>query len=186
MAGLKFRVLLDSDSEKEVFRDILINDEDHFESFFKAIMQSFHFEGNQMASFYVSNDSWDKGHEISLMDLSYGEEETPALPNVMKDATIKSFLEEPDQKFILVYDFLRMWIFLIELIGYEKEGPEQPKVLFQVGMAPPEDSKPMEGDHLQFGTENEDEFDEEDEFGFDEFNDDYNAEDMSGYDEYEY
>jgi hypothetical protein len=80
MGALKFRVLLDNAEGKEIFRDILINEDDSFEVFFKHIMHSFNFEGSQLASFYVSNESWDKGHEIGLMDMSYGtEEEEPAL-----------------------------------------------------------------------------------------------------------
>ena len=76
---------------------------------------------------------------------------------------------------------MRMWIFLIELIGYEKEGPKEPQLLLSVGSAPPEDSKSAE--------DNEDLFigdiDEEDEFGYDEFDDDYDEEDYSGYDKYD-
>ena len=183
MAGLKFRVLLDSDKNEEIFRDILISNTDNFESFYKAIMSSFRFEGQEMASFYVSNDSWDKGHEINLMDMTYGDDQAEELPTVMKDAIIKDFLEEPDQKFILVYDFMRMWIFLIELIGYEKEGPAAPELLLAVGMAPPEDSRPSENDQLFAGTGDEA---DEDEFGFDEFDDDISDEDYSNFDDYEY
>lgn len=40
MAGLKFRVLLDTDNNTEIFRDILINDTDNFEVFYKAIIQA--------------------------------------------------------------------------------------------------------------------------------------------------
>jgi len=185
MAGLKFRVLLDSESKNEAFRDLLISDTDNFESFYKAIMSSFRFKGDQMASFYVSNDSWDKGHEISLMDLSYDDDSIDSPSAVMKEAIIKDFLEEPDQKFILVYDFMRMWIFLIELIGYEKENPVAPEVLMAVGMAPPEDSRLVpdneellidEGDDTDFDDDEDDE--DSDEFGTDE--------DFSGYDQYDY
>lgn len=126
MPGLKFRVLLDSDKKEEIFRDILIADTDNFESFYTAIINAFHFKGDQMASFYVSNDNWDKGHEISLMDMSYDDDSIDSLPSVMKNAIIKDFLEEPDQKFILVYDFMRMWIFLAELIGFERNEPKTP------------------------------------------------------------
>jgi hypothetical protein len=186
MAGLKFRVLLDSDSDKEVFRDILIDDQDNFESFYKAIVHSFGFKGDQMASFYVSNDEWDKGHEISLMDMSYGDDAIDEIPNIMKDAILKNFLEEPDQKFILVYDFMRMWIFLVELIGYEKEGPAKPEVIMSVGMAPPEDSKSQEGDGLLFAAEGDEDLEDEDDLGFDEFDDGMNEEDYGHYDEYDY
>ena len=70
MAGLKFRVLLDSNDKNEVFRDILISDNDNFESFYHAILNAYQFSDDQMASFYMSNDMWDKGHEISLFDMS--------------------------------------------------------------------------------------------------------------------
>ncbi len=182
MAGLKFRVLLDSEKDEEIFRDILISDTDNFESFYRSIINAFRFQGQEMASFYVSNDSWDKGHEINLMDMTYGDDDMDALPNIMKDAVMKDFLEEPDQKFILVYDFMRMWIFLIELIGYEKEGPQEPQLLLAVGMAPPEDSRT--GENLtMFGEEGKE---EEDEFGFDQFDDDISDEDYSSFDDYEY
>lgn len=183
MAGLKFRVLLDTEKDEEIFRDILISDTDNFESFYKAIISAFRFQGLEMASFYVSNDSWDKGHEINLMDMTYGDDDMDGLPNTMKDAIIKDFLEEPDQKFILVYDFMRMWIFLIELIGYEKEGPEVPQLLLAIGMAPPEDSKPAENDQLFMGDLTDE---DEDELGFNDFDDDISDDDYSNFDDYEY
>lgn len=184
MAGLKFRVLLDTENNTEIFRDILINDTDNFESLYKAIISSFRFQGDQMASFYVSNDSWDKGHEISLMDMTYDDDSVDSPAAVMKDAIIKDFLEEPDQKFILVYDFMRMWIFLLELIGYEKEGPESPQVALAVGMAPPEDSRTAADNENMFMGEFDEE--EEDEFGFNDFDDEFGEEDMGNFDEYEY
>jgi hypothetical protein len=185
MAGLKFRVLLDTDNNTEIFRDILINDTDNFEVFYKAIIQAFNFQGDQMASIYVSNDNWDKGFELNLMDMTYGDEQDEVAASIMKDVSIKTHLEEPDQKFILVYDFMRMWIFLIELVGYEKEGPAIPKVLVSVGMAPPEDSRATHDvDELFLGTIDEDGFDEdEDEFG-DDFEDGYADEDYENFDQY--
>jgi hypothetical protein len=185
MAGLKFRVLLDTDNNTEIFRDILINDIDNFESFYQSIIKSFGFQGNEMASFYVSNDNWDKGHEISLMDMSYDDDSVDSPSAIMKSATLKDFLEEPDQKFILVYDFLRMWIFLIELIGYEKEEPASPAVILSVGMAPPEDSKSATGQEELFVGEYED-YENDDSFGMDDFDDGYDEEDYSGYNEYDY
>jgi hypothetical protein len=183
MAGLKFRVLLDTEKDEEIFRDILISDTDNFESFYKAIISAFRFQGLEMASFYVSNDSWDKGHEINLMDMTYGDDDMDGLPNIMKDAIIKDFLEEPDQKFILVYDFMRMWIFLIELIAYDKEGPEVPQLLLAIGMAPPEDSKPAENDQLFMGDLPDE---DEDDLGFNDFDDDISDDDYSSFDDYEY
>ena len=136
MAGLKFRVLLDSKDEDKVFRDILINENDTFESLYKTIIHSFKFKGDQMASFYMSNEDWDKGHEISLMDLSYTDEEsTEETPSVMNSAILKDYMEKSDQKVILVYDFLKMWIFLVELIGIEESTPNSPEITLSIGIS---------------------------------------------------
>ncbi|MEN9699092.1 MAG: hypothetical protein RLZZ301_290 [Bacteroidota bacterium] len=185
MPGLKFRVLLDSDKNEEVFRDILIADTSDFEAFYHAIMQAFGFSGDQMASFYVSNDSWDKGHELSLLDMSYDDDAIDEPASVMKNAQLKDFLTEPDQRFILVYDFMRMWIFLIELIGFEKEAPFEAQHLLAIGAAPLEDSKDLLDEHL-FEESQLTEQEDEDEFGFSDFDDDYADDDLSDYNEFEY
>ena len=172
MPGLKFRVLLDSKDKNEVFRDILISDSDNFESFYKAILSAYDFTEDQMASFYMSNHNWDKGFEISLFDMSFGEDDSQILPGIMKESIVRDFIQDPDQKMILVHDFLRMWMFLVELIGIEEEEPSVPKTVLSIGNAPKEDSKPLENDDLQFETESElgDE-EEEDEFDFGEYDD---------------
>lgn len=181
MAALKFRVLLDSEKNQEVFRDIIIDENENFETFYRTILASFNFEGQEMGSFYMSNDEWDKGYEIGLMDMSFSDEEED-LPGVMSQSVLKDFMEVSDQKIILVYDFLRMWIFLIELQGTsDKEISGKPEVAMSVGIAPPEDSKLIQEEAFEEGD-----FDEEDEFGNDFDDDGYNDEDLGGYEEYEY
>lgn len=176
MAGLKFRVLLDSNDKTEVFRDILIGDSDNLESFYRAIVDAYEFSQDQMASFYVSNDQWDKGHEIALFDMSFGDDDH-VIPDVMSTTTVEEFIEVKNQKFILVHDFMRMWIFLIELIGYQEETPEKPILVLSVGKAPAEDSKTS--DELLFESDftgSEVDFDNEDEFGFGDYEDSYDFE----------
>jgi hypothetical protein len=189
MPGLKFRVLLDSEHNDEVFRDVLISNESNFEAFYHAIMAAFEFKGDQMASFYVSDDSWDKGHEINLMDMSYDDDALDAPANVMNKAILKDFISEADQKFILVYDFMRMWIFLIELIGQESENPEEAQTILAIGSAPKEHSKEaLEEDFFASGGGSEiaGAGEEEDDFGFNDYDDDYNEEDFTDFNEYEY
>ncbi len=180
MGALKFRVLLDSEKDQEIFRDILINENDNFESFYRTILNSFNFEGKEIGSFFMSNDEWDKGHEISLMDMSYSDEDQE-LTSVMSEAKLSDFMEAPDQKIILVYDFLRMWIFLIELQERTEETLDKPKIALAVGTAPPEDSKMVQDDAF-FGEEDDEDFNDFDE----DFGDGYDEDDLSGYEEYEY
>jgi hypothetical protein len=179
MGALKFRVLLDSEKDQEIFRDIRIDENDHFETFYRAILNAFRFEGQEMGSFYMSNNDWDKGHEIGLMDMRYSDEDE-GLPSVMKDAVLKDFIEAPDQKIILVYDFLRMWIFLIELLERTEETVTKPEVVLSMGIAPPEDSKLIQDD--AFMGEDDELFDEEE----DDFENGYDDEDLADYNEYDY
>ncbi|MCC6702901.1 MAG: hypothetical protein IT221_15320 [Fluviicola sp.] len=180
MGALKFRVLLDSEKNQEIFRDIEIDENENFESFYRTILKSFNFEGQEMGSFFMSNDEWDKGHEISLMDMRYSDEDE-GLPSVMSEAKLADFMEVEDQKIILVYDFLRMWIFLIELLERTSNELDAPKMLLAVGVAPPEDSKMIQEDAFM-GEGEDDELNEFDE----DFEDGYDEEDFSGYEEYEY
>ena len=183
MAGLKFRVLLDTSQNQEIFRDIVVNEDDTFEDLYNEIIRSFQFQGNQMASFYVSNDEWDKGHEISWMDLSYDEGQMHP-PSVMGSTKISEFLEEPDQKFILVYDFMRMWIFLIELISTNEESVVAPATVLAIGDSPDEHSK--QATNMDFEDDFIDEEEEEDDFGFDDYDNGIDEDEIGGFDEYEY
>ena len=42
------------------------------EDLHNVITQSFGFDGTEMASFYISDDEWNQGEEISLFDMSDG------------------------------------------------------------------------------------------------------------------
>jgi hypothetical protein len=185
MGALKFRVLLDTEQDQEIFRDILIDENDNFESLYHAIISSFRFQGDQMASFYISNENWDKGHEISLMDMNYGDESIDEMASVMSGAVLRDFMYESDQKVILVYDFLRMWIFLIELIEKTDALIDSPQIPLAVGMAPPEDSRMANLDDDQDDMMFDQLEDDDDEFGgMDDFEDGYDEEDYSNFDEY--
>ena len=138
MKSYTFRVVIDT--EEDIFRDIVILENQNFEELHHSIINAFGFEGDQMASFYMSNEEWDKGEEIGLMDMSFEEESGPLN---MKTTLIGKMTKEPHQKILYVYDFLKMWIFYIELIKEGKENPEDgyPYVNLSFGEAPEESSK---------------------------------------------
>ncbi len=136
----RFRVLIDDPSE--AFRDIEIGSEQTFLDLHKAIKDAFAFIGQEMASFYVSDENWEKGPEIPLADLGFAEDggESPAL---MDQVLISDHIRSTDQRFIYAYDFLHMWMFLVELIhaGMPEPGAEYPRVVMSMGVAPDEHSK---------------------------------------------
>jgi len=171
MASYKFRVLIDTDSSEEIFRDIVISTTENFETFYQAILAAFEFNGQELASFYVSNESWDKGHEIALMDMQISD--SLDAPSTMKDTLIEDMVNTSNQKFILVYDFLRMWCFMIELNEIIQENFDGPMLDLSVGEAPNEFDKDIDlsGDmtgHADLGNEIDDIFNDhgdEDDFG---------------------
>lgn len=123
MAILKFRIYLEEDDS--VYRDVVIRHTQNFFDLHEVILKSFEFDSKHQATFYRSNDHWQRGREISLekYDKSY-----KAPPLLMKDTTIGSEIKDPNQKFIYVYDFAKNWTFQVELINVSKE--ENPKVSY--------------------------------------------------------
>ena len=123
MAILKFRAYLEEDDS--VYRDVVIRHTQSFYELHEVILKSFEFDNKHQATFYRSNDNWQRGREISLekYDKSY-----KAPPLLMKDTTIGSEIKDPNQKFIYVYDFTKNWTFQVELINVSKE--ENPKVVY--------------------------------------------------------
>jgi hypothetical protein len=184
MQGLKFRILLVSEAKAEVFRDILVSDLSDFETFYRAIIRAFELKGDQMASFYVSNDSWDKGHEINLMDMSYDDDALDQPANVMGKAIIKDFIASDHQKFILIYDFLAMQIFLIELIESGFPIPDKAELVMSVGEVPKDclEEESKEDIFLAGGAGTID----DDEYGLNDYDDGYSNEDLDGLSEAEY
>ena len=123
MAILKFRVYLEED--ESVYRDVAIRHSQSFFELHEAILRAYEFDNKHKATFYRSNDHWQRGREISL---EVYEKDYKAAPLMMKDTTIGSEIREPNQRFVYVYDFNKNWSFLLELINVSKE--ENPKLSY--------------------------------------------------------
>lgn len=121
MAILKFRVYFEQDDS--IYRDIAIRHTQSFLQLYQAILKSYEFDNKHQATFYRSNDHWQRGKEISLAkyDKKYKVE-----PLLMESTTVGSEILDPNQKFVFEYDFAKNWIFLVELINVSKE--ENPKL----------------------------------------------------------
>jgi hypothetical protein len=129
----RFRVILDNDTEEDVFRDLEIRETDNLEDLHNIITQSFGFDGTEMASFYISNEAWEQGEEISLFDLS-----DDGSARLMNETEIADVVHEAQTKLIYIYDFLSMWTFYVELaeIVEEAEGHDYPNLMFVQGQVP--------------------------------------------------
>lgn len=121
MAILKFRVYFEEDDS--VYRDVAIRHSQNFLQLHQAILKAYEFDNKHKATFYRSNDHWQKGKEITLekYDKPYKVE-----PLLMEGTTIGSEIKDPNQKFVYIYDFVKNWSFWIELINVSKE--ENPRI----------------------------------------------------------
>jgi hypothetical protein len=150
----KFRVIINT--EEDVFRDIEIATDDSFESLHKAILSAFDFDEGEMASFYMSDDTWSQGEEVSLMEMSEGGSNKT---KSMSDVALDSMLGKPDDKMVYVYDFLRMWSFYVELVEVKKAAASTiyPRVALVFGDAPEQESKESDlFEDFDFGEEVDD------------------------------
>lgn len=116
MAILKFRVYFEEDDS--IYRDIAIKHKQTFLDLHQAILKSFEFDSKHGATFYRSNDHWQRGREITLEKYS---KPYKAEPLLMGETSIGSEIRDPNQKFIYIYDFNKNWSFLVELINVSKE-----------------------------------------------------------------
>jgi len=177
MAILKFRAYYEEDDA--VYRDVVIKHTQTFKDLHGAVLKSYEFDSKHQATFYRSNDNWDRGREISLekYDKTYRAE-----PLLMDATTIGSEIRDTNQKFIYVYDFAKNWTFHLELINVSKEesskisypatsrtegiGPQQYGTRSLLGnkFADIEEKYDLDKGAEGFGTEGDDDGNE-DEFG---------------------
>jgi hypothetical protein len=64
MAILKFRVYFEEDDS--IYRDVAIKHTQSFTNLHHAILKAYEFDSKHQATFYRSNDNWQKGREITL------------------------------------------------------------------------------------------------------------------------
>ncbi|RCW92207.1 IS1096 element passenger TnpR family protein [Winogradskyella arenosi] len=163
----RFRIILDNDTEDDVFRDIEIRENNTMEDLHNVITQSFGFDGMEMASFYVSDEQWNQGEEIAMMDMSEGGNTV----RMMNETVINTVVHEASTRLIYVYDFMNMWTFYVELgeIVEEAEGTDYPNLMFVHGQIPDE------APEKTFEAEQEEDL-------FNEFEDDLDIDDYSDLD----
>ncbi len=129
----KFKIV--SEDQDDFSREIEIKPTDTFESFHKILVESFGFDGSQLASFFMCDDKWHKLQEISLVNMS--DDESSATKE-MRDAVLEELIEDPHQKILYVYDYLNYYTFRIELykVLQAKAGVKYPICSVKVGDLP--------------------------------------------------
>lgn len=166
---MAYRIRIILDVKDDVIRDLIISETINLEKLHFTIAKSFGFKGQEMASFYKTDDNWEQGDEIPLFDMS---ENGDAL--TMSNFTVSDMLKKPTDKLIYVYDFMAMWSFFVELFEVKDTKEEGlPKIALSFGNTP--DEAPEKEFKAEKSLEDLDAFDDEsgleniDDFDFDNY-----------------
>ena len=163
----KIRVILDV--KEDVIRDIFVSNSSDLEQLHFLITKSMGFNGQEMASFYRTDNEWNQGEEIPLFNMSENGEELS-----MKSCVISETIPKVGDKLLYVYDFMNLWTFFIEVleVNEEKASCTSP-ISFAFGDAPEEApekefvSEKTSDDFDAFGNEND--LENIDDFDFDNY-----------------
>ncbi|MCC8423951.1 plasmid pRiA4b ORF-3 family protein [Mucilaginibacter sp. UR6-11] len=134
MALYRFRVTFED--YDDVTREIDIKSTQTFEDLHRAVHQSTGYNPEYSSSFYVSNDQWLKGEEITYLPNQKRIDRGVAL---MEKVKLSSRIDDPHQKFYYTFNFDRPFDFHVELMKIildETPGVTYPAIIKSVGDAP--------------------------------------------------
>lgn len=109
---MTYRFILVSDEVDDFFREIRIDSEATFLDFHKIILSAAEYPDDQMTSFFICENNWEKCEEITLQEMRTRSDEDSW---VMESTTLSEFIEDEGQRLLYVFDPLAERCFFIEL-----------------------------------------------------------------------
>ena len=107
-----YRFTIISDEVDDFVREIQIDPEATFYDFHEAILKAAGYSDDQMTSFFICDEDWEREKEVTLEEM----DDNPEMDNwVMKDTRIDELVEDEKQKLVYVFDYMTERCFFIEL-----------------------------------------------------------------------
>jgi len=151
-----FRII--SDEDQDFYRDLVIDGADTFLDFHQALQDNLDYDPTQLASFYITNEMWEKRQEITLIDMKQDQDVSAV---TMDQVTLEEYITDESQHMIYVFDFFSERAFFIELI--EKLDQTTPRPTPFIGQARGDAPPQLALDLLMDEPDGEpEEFDDED------------------------
>lgn len=107
----KFRIV--SDEVNNFKREISIDGTATFEDLKNAICDSVAYDKNQMCSFFICDDDWEKQKEITLEDMDVDPDQDVWL---MDECELSDYLDEKGQKLMFTFDYMTDRSMFMELV----------------------------------------------------------------------
>lgn len=133
----KFRIL--SDEVDNFVREIALDSEASFLDLHTAILESVEFSKDQITSFFICNEDWEKEKEITLIEM----DSSPEVDSwIMETTVLSEMIEDEGQKLLYVFDYLSERSFFIEAFQLiPNKTLSKSKCILSEGDAPPQNSE---------------------------------------------
>ena len=107
-----YKFFLCSEEVDGFYRELRIDADKSFLDLHKLILRSVDYADDQITSFYLCDDNWDREREIGLVDMEVGMDEDVLL---MEDTILRDYVSEEGQKLQYVFDNVNDRAFFLEL-----------------------------------------------------------------------
>lgn len=107
-----YRFVILSDEVDDFRREIQIDSDATFLELHEAILDSVNYTKDQMTSFFICDDDWNKEKEVTLVEMDTTSEEDNY---VMETTRLSDILDYERQKLAYVFEFLTERSFFMEL-----------------------------------------------------------------------
>jgi Plasmid pRiA4b ORF-3-like protein len=109
----KFRIL--SDEMDNFSREIAISSEASFLDLHNIILESVGYSKDQMTSFFLCNDEWEKETEVTLIEM----DSSPEVDSwIMESTKLSELIDDEGQKLLYVFDYLTERSFFMEVFQF--------------------------------------------------------------------
>lgn len=115
----KFRMI--SGGEVAFLRDYEIAADSTFLDFHNFIQKNLNYDTHQLASFFLADEQWNKGMELTLMDMQ-NDSGFAAIP--METVKIGDLIKSKKERLLYVFDIFSDRAFFIELINISDPSPK--------------------------------------------------------------
>ena len=148
---MKYNIRITLESKEDVIREIEINSDCFMSELHYFIIDAFGLDNKELASFYTVNNELELEDEFPLISFKDNSSN-------MENTKLESVLTNINDKLIYVFDYMKMWRFLIDLIKIETDFREK-KCTLKIGEIPDE------APEVIFNQDENDKFhDDEDEY----------------------
>lgn len=173
----KFRVI--SNQQQLFLREYEIEGDSTFLEFHRFLQEDLDYDTNLMASFFLADEEWSKGLELTLLDMG-SDENMGSTAITMESATIAQLIKEKRDRLLYVFDLFTDNSLFMELVSISEKDSDIEYPICSASVGEP----PLQFFDGEFNFD-EDDFEEfEDSDPFDEFSDDIDYLDDMDLDEF--